>query len=421
MSTMSSCDNDNELLVLCQLFHPELVSTGQALTELCEELSNLGLRIEVLCAQPTIVKFDEKIPKVINYRGICIHRVWSTRFNKLHFFGRVINQLTYVTSSLFYLLSDRKKRPIMVLTNPPFISFILALFNLFHIRKPFIYVILDVYPDTLIKLGFIWKDGVVAKTWYFFEKLSLQMAGKIVVIGRCMESIITNKAHSYGIDISQKTYCIHNWADDRILLPYSTSKEQNKYVDQWELKDKFILLYSGNMGRFHDMETIMETAFLLKEDPTISFVIVGEGHKKSYVEDFVKDNKLKNVKISGYVKKEDLPELLGCADVGLVSLMKSQVGLSVPSKAFGIMAIGIPVIAIMPAETEIARIIAEEHCGLIIEPGDSHKLCESIQSLKENTEVRQSMGSRARKAISDKYNLKDAAMKYFQLIKDDLQ
>lgn len=405
-----------KLLALCQLFYPELVSTGQTLTELCEELADMGVDVEVLCAPPSIVKSKEKISKYLEYHGIHIKRVWATSFPKLNFIGRVVNQLSYAASVFFYLLFDRTKRPILVLTNPPFLAFFCALLRKFKLGNPYVYLIFDVYPDTAINLGVLKEDSFLSKLWAWVNKISFQYATKIIVIGRCMKDVIESKINKSGLKINNKVQMIHVWSDDRHIK--AIKSEQNPFIEKWGLKGKFVILYSGNMGRFHDMETIMEVAKNMVDYKDIVFLFVGEGHKKAWVIDFIDRWRLSNCQVYSYVNREDLGYLLSCAHIGLVSLSLGQEGLSVPSKTFGLMAAGVPVIAVMSASSEIARVLTEEECGVVISHGDAEGLANAILSFYNNSQKLESMGKNARRAIDTKYNLRTAAKLYMDIIEE---
>jgi len=404
-----------KVLILCQLFYPELVSTGQTLTELCEELVDMGCNIEVVCAPPSVINSQESIPKYIEYHSIRIRRVWATAFPKLNLIGRIVNQLTYAISVFFYLLFDKTKRPILVLTNPPFLAFFCALLRKLKIGNPYIYLLFDVYPDTAINLGVLKSDSFLSKLWEWINKVSFKYASKIIVIGRCMQDVIKSKMHKYTID-TNKVQMIHVWSDDRLIK--SKKNEINPFIKNWGLEGKFFALYAGNMGRFHDMETIMEAVRELSGFENIVFLFVGEGHKKSFIKDFANKWNLTNCQIHSYVKREELGDLLSCADVGLVSLLEGQEGLSVPSKTFGLMSAGVPVIAIMSEKAEIARVVVEENCGIVVKPGDAKALVKVIIDLYDNKQKLHEMSENARKAIDTKYNINKAAELYMKIIEE---
>lgn len=376
----------------------------------------MGVEIEVICAPPSIINPKEKIPKHLEHHGIRIRRVWATSFPKLNIIGRVINQITYAVSVFFYLLFDRTKRPILVLTNPPFLAFFCALLRRLKIGNQYIYLIFDVYPDTAINLGVLKRNSFLSLLWEWVNKISFKYATKIIVIGRCMKEVIESKMNRYRIEINNKVQMIHVWSDDRSIQ--KGSKEKNPFVERWGLDGKFVILYSGNMGRFHDMETIMGVVKELSDFENIVFLFIGEGHKKKWMMEYAQKNNLSNCMFHSYVKREDLCDLLACAKIGLVSLMEGQEGLSVPSKTYGLMAAGVPVVAVVPSSSEIARVIEEEDCGIVVKPGDVEGLKNVILGLYNNKVALETMSNNAKSSIKNKYSLNSAAKLYYRIIQE---
>lgn len=415
--TETADKNRPKLLVLCQLFYPELVSTGQTLTELCEALVDLGVDIEVVCGPGTLVDRKKHIPRYLEYRGIRIKRVWGTRFPKLNLFGRIINQVTFVFSAFLHLLFTTSKRPILVLTNPPFLAVTCAILKSIGIGNPYLYLIFDVYPDTVINLGILKEKSLVARMWDWLNIFTFQHAAEIIVIGRCMRDVISQKMKKYRVDDGiAKIHFIHIWSDNKLIQ--SALGKKNPFRESWGLENKFVISYSGNMARFNDMETIMEAVNDLHGYQDIVFLFIGEGYKKSWMIAFAKQRQLTNCQFHSYVEREQLGFSLSCAQVGLVSLAKGQEGLSVPSKTFGLMAVGIPIIAIMDKKSEIARIILEEECGIVVEPGEKTDLLNAILALYNSRQKLESMGKNALRAIETKYNLRSAAESYYNLIRN---
>lgn len=411
----SSCINKNtSILVLCQLFYPELVSTGQTLTELCEELARLGMDIEVICAPPTVINRKNKIASNIEYKGMKIRRVWGTRFPKLNLIGRILNQLTFAVSVFFYLLLHRPRKPILVLTNPPFLAISCAILRALKLGTPYIYLVFDVYPDTAVQLGVLKENGFLSRCWERFNTFVFRQASAIVVIGRCMQDVIKQKAKKFGLKLDDKLHHISVWSDDKLIN--SASDRENPLRKRWNLEGKFVAGYFGNMGRFHDMETIIRTADTLKDKEDICFLFVGEGHKKQATMEYATKHNLQNCQFHTYVDRGDLGHLMHLADVGVVSLLEGQEGLSVPSKAFGLMSASVPIVAVMSAKSEIARIVKEENCGTLVKPGEKKVLADSILQLYNDRIQLEQMGRNASRAINDKYNLDAASRRYFDLI-----
>jgi glycosyltransferase involved in cell wall biosynthesis len=146
------------------------------------------------------------------------------------------------------------------------------------------------------------------------------------------------------------------------------------------------------------------------------FLFVGEGHKKEWAIEYARGHSLSNCRFHGYVSREELGRLLSMADLGLVALSEGQEGLSVPSKTFGLMAAGVPVLAVVPAACEIARIAKEENCGLWIKPGDTEELAKGILQLRNDNGMCQMMGANGMKAIERKYSLAHASRQYADLV-----
>jgi len=405
---------DRKLLVLCQLFYPELVSTGQTLTELCCELADRDWDIEVLCAPPSVQKSTTPVPALMEHHGIQVRRVWATRFPKLNILGRVVNQLTYFISALLYLVFKSGNRKILVLTNPPFLPFACLIAKVFRPRIKFALLVFDVYPDTAIQLQLLKKDSILAALWEWLNVRSFAAAEKIIVIGRCMKQVILGKGSVAGLELETKVETIHIWSDDRVISTGPSSMPG--IFEQHQLNGKFIVLYSGNMGRFHDLETILEAALALQEHPRIRFAFIGEGAKKAKVIDFIAAHSLANCVVGTYVPKEELGNLLRSASVGLASLMPGQEGLSVPSKTLGLMAAGIPVLAIMNPAAEIALLVAEQHFGRVIQPGDSRSLVGALVELEASPALCQELGANGLALVQASLSLAKAAERYSSVL-----
>lgn len=405
--------NQPQVLVLCQLFYPELVSTGQTLTELCEVLSDWGADVEVVCGPLTVLDQKTRVSRNMEYKGIKIKRVWGTRFPKLRFLGKLFNQVTYAISLFFYLLFDFSKRPILVLTNPPFLGAICAIQRVIG-GKPFIYLAFDIYPDTAIKLGVIKENGLISGLWDRINRFILKQSSAVIVLGRCMKKVILSKGKGIN-SLPEKIHVIHIWSDDRHIHP--ADEIENPYTHKWNLDGKFVVSYSGNMGRVHDMETIMGAARELRDNQYIVFLFIGEGYKKQWMIDYARNWKLANCQFHTYVERKEIGYSLSCANIGLVSLVSGQEGLSVPSKTFGILAAGVPVIAIMSANSEIALVVKENDCGIVVEPGDIQGLAEVIVRLCFDSELAENFKKNALNTIQARYNIRNAAEKYFSIIR----
>jgi glycosyltransferase involved in cell wall biosynthesis len=398
------------VLILSQYFYPELISTGQILTELAEDLIARGCSVSAIAGQPTY--YDRRgVEKEIVHRGIRIFRVGNTQWDKNRIAGKIANSITFFGGALRRAFSLSRGSIILAVTNPPFLPLGAYLISLLG-RGKYICLIHDVYPDIAVRLGYLRAGGVLERLW---NRINLAVWGRaeaIIVLGRDMEETIRTKLPPSE---RSKIVFIPNWSDGESIVPLF--KEDNPFLPEAGLdSSNFFVQYSGNMGLFHDMETIVRGAALLKDIPA-RFLFIGGGGKRKETEALARSLGLDNVLFFPYQPKEKLRFSLSCSDVSLVCLEKGVEGLAVPCKYYGILASGRPVIALMDERAEIARSIRETECGYVIPQGDADRLAEAIRFLFLNPEVRAEMGRRARDTFDKKYSREIISRRYFDLFR----
>ena len=372
------------------------------MTELAEALQAQGLQLTVWCAQPTLTEHHTRYPKRLIHHGILIQRVWSTQFPKKNFWGKLLNHLSFGLSILIKGLLSRDKSPILVFTNPPFLGILAAWISKLKNRK-MVYVVFDLYPDTAIACDLLSDQHWLSRLWRRANLICYRQATHIVVLGRCMRAKLQPQLPP---ELHDKLHEITVWGDDTNITPSSSSSSSSSLT----------LLYAGNLGRFHDVETFAEAARALQGHPHLHWRFVGDGYKKAWLSRFITTHALTQVSLEPFVPRPQLRALLTSADIGLVSLLPSQVGLSVPSKTFGLMAAGLPMIGVLPPDCEIAHILRTYNCGLVVEPGNTDALVEAIHTLANDPELRLTLGKNARKALEDHYTVRQAAEKYKELL-----
>lgn len=341
------------------------------------------------------------------YNGITIHYLPSTNFNKTKLIGRLLNYLTFSVSLCFKLLFSNSKTPIFTTTNPPFLGFIVAFCSAIKRRK-YNYIIQDVFPEGLVRLGKLSKKSFIVNCWNRFNRFTLKHCNKIIIIGRDMQQLVA-VAYTPALE---KTIYIPIWQDGELVKPLDYSTNDLVVAHNWP--SKFIVQYSGNMGLWNDMKTFGSAINEIAE-PDILFTFYGDGIRKKELIESMQTERT-NVLFFPFQPKEKLNQLLTACHVALVSLAEGLEGIAVPSKIIGIMAAGIPVIALVPEESEIAFIVKENKCGIVLKPGDAKGLSESILKLKNDTELRKQMAENARTAFDKKFSTALIAEQYIQLI-----
>jgi len=305
---------DKGLIILSQYFYPDIASTGQLLTELAEDLKKYNYNIKVYTGKPSYYKSIKKCDKKGIYRGINIYRVSATRFNKNIIIGRLCNFLSYFFPVSFKLLFSKDRYPLLIVSNPPFLS-VLGFLLKKNRNQKYIYLIHDIYPDIAIKIGYLKKNSIIVKIWRKINYQVLKEADEIIVLGEYMAE--TLKKIYLNLD-KDKIKIIHNWADEKIILPIK--KEENWFAKKYNLIDKIVVLYSGNIGLFQDLKTIIRAAERLKNYDDIIFLFIGDGGGLYELKEMVKNCNLTNIKFLPYQLKKYLPFSLTSADISIVTL-----------------------------------------------------------------------------------------------------
>ena len=413
-----------KILVIQQHFYPEVAATGQLLLDLCEGLVKAGYKVKVITGNPTEIPQEKQKGNFLrkeNYKGIEIFRLKNTTFNKYRMAGRVINYLSFHFLIFFHMLFYERPDLVFVLSTPPFISFSGLMLKIFK-RSKVIYNVQDLFPDLAVELGKLKNKQFIG----FLKKLSeliVRKVDKVVVVGEYMEKKIREELLK-GTYRSNHIVTIHNWADgDKIKVLRQKDGENNYLKKKWGLEGKFVVLYSGNIGYLHEFDTIIAAAESLAKEGTreIVFVFIGEGIKKSYIEEKIKEKGLYNILFFPYQSREMLTYSLGLADVSLVTLEKGFEGMVVPSKIYGILASGKPVIAIIGEESEITEIIRRGKCGEIIKIGDFKALSNAIINYYKNPQKCNEEGMNGRKYFEKNFERKIAIKKYIKVIEETLK
>jgi len=362
------------ILIINQYFYPDISATSQIITELAVGLSKY-FDIEVLCGKPSYNPIELTKPnlyKFYDYRGCKILRVWNTTFERKSFTGRILNYLTYIFFASITSIFLKGVDICIAMTDPPFAAFIALVLK--KIKSiPYIVNIRDLHPEIELTTGLM-KNSSITSLW---QKLNLSIFRNALLIIVLGEKIKKYLMHQYKI-AENKILVIPDFSEDEIIMPI---EKNNKFLKDKEFKDKFIIMHSGNMGLNQDLPIIIEAANILKEYGELSFVLIGDGAMKKELMLLAKKHKLKNVYFLPYQKKEDLIYSLTAADVHLITLKKGLSNFILPSKIYGIMAAGRPMIACIDEDSDVAAIIKQWQCGITVEPGNPYLLAEAILKL----------------------------------------
>ncbi|MGB0383278.1 MAG: glycosyltransferase family 4 protein, partial [Ardenticatenaceae bacterium] len=380
---------NKKLALICQHFYPEMISTGIFMTQMATGLSRQGWAIRVYAGQPVYrdaSQNGEAMPEREIYEGVEIIRVpaWGNARGSL--LERALNAFTYLLMTAWLLFRDRKElRGVINSTNPPFLGLALCLVNLVA-KLPFVTIVHDVYPDAAICLGVLKKRSLVTRVWEQITRWILNSSEGLIVIGRDMAQLVRQKLKQPE---SAKVTIIPNWADAERVYP--VARQENEFRREQALDGRFVVQYSGRMGRTHNLEPLLEAAKGLQNEPVL-FQFIGEGAKRAKLEAMSQEMGLQNVQFLPYQPFGKLAHVLSAGNLAVVCLESACTGVSVPSKTYGIMAAGRPILAFLEPESEIGQVIEETECGFVLPNPTGEEVATLIREVMSQPQRLRAMG-----------------------------
>lgn len=396
------------LLILTEYFYPDKSSTPKVLTELAEDLIEYGIDVSVITSTKSYKNQNDNLLSNETYKGIKIKRIRSSGFNRDNYLGRILNYITFVLNMFIKLIFKSDYDMVLVVSNPPLLPIISYIIRRIK-KKKYIYLVHDIYPDIAVKVGAIKQGGIVYKIMDFINSKVYRYSEKIIVLGDDMKEFLLRK----NVDMS-KLIKITNWADSKKI--YRTSKE-NDFSVKYSIQKTFNIVYTGNIGRFHNIELILEVANYLRNDKEINFIFVGDGYKKKVIEKYILDKKLDNIKLFDYCYSEEYNQVLNTADVFISTLDKGIEGLGVPSKTYSYLAIGKPIIAIMNKNSEIGNLVIENDIGIVEESDNVIRIVDFIKNIKYDHKLYCDFSNNAYNLFKSNYDRKVVTKKFDNLIR----
>lgn len=398
-----------DVLLLCQYFYPEYVSSAILPTELAVDLVSKGLTVDVLCGYPYEYYDGAAVAMQETYRGIDIRRVRYSRFDKRRPIARLVNYLSLLLSFALRFKSLFKYKCIVVYSNPPILPLLPYFASRWSTTKS-IFVAYDIYPDVALEQGIMKRGGLIDRFMRSINERVYGEAARVVALGMEMRDYMIKTGIA---EKPERIRVIPNWySGDSLETRDIINAEFRQLRERWP----FIVLYSGNMGTCQDMDTILECMSELKNRDDILFVFTGHGNKHSYVKEYVCSGEFKNAKIYGFLLGEDYYDALNMADICLVSLAKGNEGLGVPSKTYGYLAAGKPVLAIMADDTDISLHLKQYGAGCNVRQGDVSALRAQILRYVEDLELLRQSSQNAKRLFRELYERSKCTEQYYHMI-----
>jgi colanic acid biosynthesis glycosyl transferase WcaI len=392
-----------------RFFFPDHSATSQILSDLAFHLSGAGWEVRVITSTQLYEDPRAALPDYEVIRNVHVHRISSTQFGRAALPGRAIDYLSFYWAVWHRLLTIAQQGDILVAkTDPPLVS-VVAMAAARRKGARLINWLQDIYPELAMELGVPFFRGPVASGLAALRNRSFQFAEATVVVG----DLMGQKVEALGTPRA-RIHVIPNWCNDEEIKPLATD---NPLRQTWGLQKKFVVGYSGNLGRAHEFGTVLAASERLANDPRILFLMIGGGKRFDELARIVKERHLEKLfQFVPYQERQVLRYSLGAPDVHWISLNPALEGLIVPSKIYGVAAAGKPIIVIAAKDGELAQLVQEYACGVVIAPGDANALAGTLLRLSSDPKTLAEMGIRAREMLEARFTRKEGLERWRRLL-----
>lgn len=401
------------LLFLNRCYWPDSEATGQLLTDLCESLAS-SYDVHVVCGQPNSPTEAYQSVGVEPRNGVTIHRLAHTRFSKRVPAGRAMNLVSFSRAASSYLRRARLLPEIVISETDPFLLPLVAAAHARRSAASLVCYLQDIYPDVAEAIGKV-SPGLITRQLRGRLREAYRAADRVIVLGECMRRRLQSPPWCLPGDTIE---VIPNWADCEAIRPLPA--EQNAFRARQGLQDKFVVMHSGNMGLTQRLDVLVEATQHRQWPEQAVLQLIGDGAARPRLMALAEQSVQQRVRLLPYQPRETLCESLSAADLHVVSMHEKIGGCLCPSKLYGILSAGRPVLAIADESTDLCRTVTELGLGWCCRPGDARQIAAAVADAEADAAHRIACGRRAREVACDQFDRTIAVGRFQHLIQDVL-
>lgn len=400
MTNLPGRPNKPRLWVLSELYYPEQTSTGYFLTKIAEGLA-ADFDVQAICGQPSYSERGIKAPSFERHNNVDIHRMTATHFDKDKLLLRLINAATMTLMTGWFLLRRlRSGDQLLVVTNPPTLPPIAVAIAKIKGCRPLL-LVHDVFPESLAATKIMSRKSLLFRAMSYTMRITYRAFERVIVLGRDMRQLVHDV---YGVP-TKRIDIIPNWGDSDEVVP--VDRANNAFAIQFGLVDKVVIQFSGNIGRTHDIGSLIHVAHQLRHLDQLVFLFVGYGGKTPLIEHAITRDGLTNIVFAPRQPREMLGAMLACADATVIGFEEQMLGISVPSRMYNVMSAATPIIAMADPQSELSLCVAENDAGWVLPVGDKAGLQSIIEMLATGamTNENRKKGRNGRRTVQAYYSL----------------
>jgi colanic acid biosynthesis glycosyl transferase WcaI len=392
------------LLVFNQYYWPGLEATAHLLSEL---LAALAEDFEITIVTGRILVHAPE-PARFTHDGVEVIRVRSTAYDRRRLVPRALNYITYMIESLREGFGARKPDVVLCMTDPPVIADV-ALAVARRFRVPLVVISQDVFPEVAVELKRLENKSLVA-VLRFLIAFYLRRAERIVAIGETMQKRLVAKGAR-----RDRIVVIPNWVDTEAIRP---QPHDNEWSRGQMLDGRFVVMHSGNVGHAQNLDVLVRATTFLRDLDDLAVFVIGGGARLPETQRLAELLETDVVRFMGYQPRETLSQSLSAAHLHFVGLGAGLSGYVVPSRLYGILAAGRPVLVSADADSETAMVVESVGCGIVVPPGRPDRVAEVIRAAHDGAYDLEEMGRRGREYVVAEADRGVAVDRYRRLLRE---
>jgi colanic acid biosynthesis glycosyl transferase WcaI len=397
-----SADTRTRILVLNQYYWPGVEATGQLLSQLCADLSR---DYDVTVVTGRLAEPRADAGRIV-HEGVEIVRVRSTAFPRRNLVLRALNYLSFIVASARAAVAAPRPQVVLCMTDPPVVA-IVALVAARRWRASLVVISQDVFPEIAVLLHRI-ENRFVVSLLRVAIRAYLKRADRVVAIGETMRRRLEVKGAA-----AERLRVIPNWVDTTFLREKPRENEWSRKVG---LANRFVVMHSGNVGFTQDLDTLVRSATFLRDLDDLAIAITGDGARRAELMALADLLEVDQVRFLRYQPRDALPYSLSSAHIHVVGLAPGLSGYVVPSRLYGVLAVGRPVIAAADADSETAELVDSIGCGVVVPPGRPELLAAAMRRAHDGEYDLEDMGRRAREYAAAEADRSVAVDRYRELL-----
>ena len=406
------------LLLLSLTYPPDNVSTAHLMGELSSDLVAQGHQVTVLTTMPHYNRDGdaEESQPIRPFWGPLLRRSELDGAVVYHspaisrsggMIGRIFGWLIFHIVSLIAGLIIPRRVDVILAPSPPLtIGLVSWLLGIWH-RARFIYNVQELYPDIAVSLGVI-KNRLLISLLYRLEQFVYATSGRVTVISEPMREVILAKRIP-----PEKVIHIPNWVDTTDI---DVLEKDNVFSREHGVHDYFVVGYAGNIGLAQNFDEFLHAAAMLRDEPGIRFMLIGEGVERPNIQRRIQEQELENVVLLPYQDYHLVPLIYASSDLSFVPLHGATATHALPSKVYRIMASGRAILAMAEVDSAIGRLVEEASAGILVQPGSGERLADAIRNAASNPASIAELGRSGREHVIDNYSRRKIVGRYISEI-----